>query len=353
MAEENQDKSRLSNNNNNRRPKRSRKVAVTILLCLVLVAVCLTYYFWHRARIYVTTDDAYIEGDIHLVSSRLPATVIAVDVESNQLVDEGELLVKLDPEPFEVQVRDAEAALEMARNEVDQLRAAVQAARAHLTLAEATLEQAELDFKRTSDLVRDGVAAKDVLDKTKTARDVAAAGVSAAAEELRRARAALGSTEEGMDHPLIQKRKAELERARLELSYTNIYSPARGYVTRSSVEVGNRVQPGQPLMSIVPLDDIWVVANYKETQLENVRVGQPVEIAVDTYPDLTLKGRVESIMAGTGAAFSLFPPENATGTFVKVVQRIPVKIVLERKSDPEHVLRIGMSVVTTIDTTVD
>ena len=179
------------------------------------------------------------------------------------------------------------------------------------------------------------------------------AGVKAAAEELHRTQAALGSAAQGAIHPLIQKREAELEQAKLDLSYTDINSPASGYVTRKSVELGNRIQPGQPMMSVVPLDDIWVVANYKETQLENVRAGQPVEITVDTYPGLKLMGRVESIMAGTGAAFSLFPPENATGTFVKVVQRIPVKILLEEDPGPEHVLRVGMSVVTTIDTTAN
>lgn len=343
---------RPQKSNENQRAKGSRKVAVSILVLLILFGVSITYYFWHRASIYVSTDDAYVEGNIHLTSSRVPGTVVGIEVKSNQLVQEGQLLARLDPAPFEVAVRDSEAALELAKNEVNQLKAAVQTAEAHVVLAEAALEQAELDLRRTYDLVEDGVAPKDVLDRTKTSRDVAAAGVKAAAEGLHQARAALGNTAEGAIHPLIQKRQAELDRAKLDLSYTNIYSPARGHVTRKSVEIGNRVQPGQPLMSIVPLDEIWVVANYKETQLENVKDGQPVDITVDTYPGLELRGRVESIMAGTGAAFSLFPPENATGTFVKVVQRIPVKIVLERKSDPDHVLRVGMSVVTTIDTTV-
>ncbi|UCD56661.1 MAG: HlyD family secretion protein [Candidatus Hydrogenedentota bacterium] len=342
------------NKSPNDRSKNPRRVALTILLPLIFVAIALTYYFWRRAQIYITTDDAYVHGHIHMVSSRVAGTVIDLFVDDNQLIEKGQLLVRLDPEPFELLVRDAQAALELAKNEVAQLKASVQAAEARLSLAKATLEQAELDLDRITNLVKDGVVPKETLDKTLTGREAAAAGVRAAAEELRRARAALGSTSAEKAHPLILKRQAELEQAELNLGYTEIHSPAKGNVTRKSVEVGNRLQPGQPLMSIVPLDDVWIVANYKETQLKRVRVGQPVEIRVDTYPGLRLNGRVESIMAGTGAVFSLFPPENATGNFVKVVQRIPVKIVLGENPNPKHVLlRVGMSVVPTIDTTAN
>ena len=351
MAKENDEKTGNSQSNNNQKTR--KRFAVTILLLLVLAAISLTYYFWRQAQIYVTTDGAYVDGHIHMVSSRVPGTVDEVAVESNELVERGELLVELDPAIYELNVRDAEAVMEMARNDVDQLKAAVQAADAHLSHAKATLEQAELDLHRVQSLVKANVASKEELDKILTSREVAAAGVKAAIEELHKARAALGTAPEGTIHPLIRKKQAELEQAKLNLSYTKICSPANGHVTRKSVEVGNRVQPGQPLLSIVPLDDVWVVANYKETQLSRVKAGQPVDITVDTYPGLKLKGKVESIMAGTGAVFSLFPPENATGNFVKVVQRIPVKIVLEERQNPASTLRVGMSVMTTIDTTTE
>jgi membrane fusion protein (multidrug efflux system) len=148
----------------------------------------------------------------------------------------------------------------------------------------------------------------------------------------------------------IRQREATVKGAELNLGYTKIYAPTDGNITKRTVEIGNQIQAGQPLMAIVPLgqDDVWVTANYKETQLEKVIPGQKVEIKVDTYPGKTFHGRVNSIMAGTGAVFSLFPPENATGNFVKVVQRIPVKIVLESGEDPKHLLRIGMSVQPTI-----
>jgi membrane fusion protein (multidrug efflux system) len=148
----------------------------------------------------------------------------------------------------------------------------------------------------------------------------------------------------------IQQKEAVLEGANLNRAYTKIYSPSDGYITKRTVEVGNQIQADQPLMAVVPLsqEEIWITANYKETQLKKVKPGQKVKVKVDTYPGRVFYGRVNSLMAGTGAVFSLFPPENATGSFVKVVQRIPVKIVLESGTDPEHLLRIGMSVVPTI-----
>jgi membrane fusion protein (multidrug efflux system) len=148
----------------------------------------------------------------------------------------------------------------------------------------------------------------------------------------------------------IRQKEAALQGAELNRGYTKIYAPADGYITKRTVEVGNQIQAGQPLMAVVPLDqeDIWVTANYKETQLKKMKPGQRVEIKVDTYPGHVFYGKVDSVMAGTGAVFSLFPPENATGNFVKVVQRIPVKIIFDKGSDPGHLLRIGMSAVATI-----
>jgi membrane fusion protein (multidrug efflux system) len=146
----------------------------------------------------------------------------------------------------------------------------------------------------------------------------------------------------------VLQRKAQLEEARLQLSYTRITAPRDGYITRKGIEPGANVQAGQPLLALVPLQDAWVTANYKESQLTHIRPGQRVEFTVDAYPGRRFTGRVDSIMAGTGAAFSLLPPENASGNYVKVVQRVPVKIVIDRNSDPEHLLRVGMSIVPTV-----
>ncbi len=174
---------------------------------------------------------------------------------------------------------------------------------------------------------------------------IARAGEALKAEQavLEQVSAALKTQKE-----LVKAREARLELARLQLSYTKITAPADGYVTRKSVETGNQVNAGQPVMTIVPLDDLYIVANYKETQIKRIRPGHRVKIEVDSYPGDALEGTVDSIMAGTGAVFSIFPPENATGNYVKVVQRIPVKIVLEKNPDSELVLRLGMSVSLTV-----
>src|SRR5512147_587499 len=176
-----------------------------------------------------------------------------------------------------------------------------------------------------------------------TTFDIAVAQVKAAEEQLRQA-----ETQKITQTSTIRQKEASAALATLNYEYTKIYAPVDGYITRRSVQIGNQIQPGQPLMALVPLGDIWVVANYKETEMGNIRPGQDVEIKVDSYPGKVFKGKVDSIMAGTGVSFSLFPAENATGNYVKVVQRIPVKIVLDRGADKDHSLRIGMSVEPTV-----
>jgi membrane fusion protein (multidrug efflux system) len=172
---------------------------------------------------------------------------------------------------------------------------------------------------------------------------VAVAQVKAAEEQLRQA-----ESQKLTQASTIMQKQAAAALAQLSYDYTKIYSPVDGYVTRKSVQIGNQIQPGQPLMAVVALDDIWVTANFKETDMENIRPGQRVELSVDSYPGKVFFGTVDSIMAGTGVSFSLFPAENATGNYVKVVQRIPVKIVLDKGTDKDHVFRVGMSVEPTV-----
>ena len=176
-----------------------------------------------------------------------------------------------------------------------------------------------------------------------TAYEVAVAQVKAAEEQLRQA-----ESQKLTQASTIRQKEATAALADLNYEYTKIYAPVDGYVTKKSVQTGNQIQPGQPLMAVVSLDDIWVTANYKETEMGNIRPGQEVKITVDSYPGKVFKGKVDSIMAGTGVSFSLFPAENATGNYVKVVQRIPVKIVLDEGTDKDHILRVGMSVEPTV-----
>jgi len=376
-----------------------RKKALIVFFSTIIVLAIIGLVYIQYKKTHISTDDAFVEGDVYTISPRIPGTVSRVHVKENQFVRKGDLLVELDPEPYQKRLNGAMAGLEAEKKRLSEIEAMIRAQESKVTAlkkdveraltAKAELEavlkarqaeleaktsilrQAEVDLRRAENLFKKGVIPQDRYDKARTSYETALASVKAA-EALRRqaevsfrvqddiiaqARARLEAGREALNQlratletqkEQIRRMEAELELARLNLSYTKVYAPESGYVTKKAVEIGNQVQPGQPLMAVVSLDDVYVVANYKETKLRRIGPGQRVRIKVDAYPDRVFWGRVDSIMAGTGSAFSLFPPENATGNYVKVVQRIPVKIVLEDGADPEHILRIGMSVVPTV-----
>jgi membrane fusion protein, multidrug efflux system len=280
-----------------------KKKAFLIVGAVVAIGLLIGYFYNSYRKTHVTTDDAFIEGNIHTISARVGGNVKTVAVTDNQQVKRGDLLVELDPADY---------------------RSKSEASRANLELQRATLRFAESERKRAKALYDENVNSADRFDKAVSAHEIALAQVKLAEEQLRQ--------------------------AELNQGYTRIIAPAAGYITRKSVQTGNQVKDGQPLMAVVDLDTLYIVANYKETEMERLRPGQPVRITVDAYPGKVFTGKVNSIMAGTGVSFSLFPAENATGNYVKVVQRIPVKIVLDRGQDPEHLLRPGMSVVPTVYT---
>lgn len=286
---------------NNKKQKLIYLLVVPLVLGLILLTLFLINSF-NR----ITTDDAYTEGRIHSIASKISGTVMKVSVEDNQSVKEGSLLVEIDPADYQLKVNEAQATLH---------------------LRQASFEQAGRDIRRAQVLCKQEVLPKEKYENILTAYNLAKAQEQVA--------------------------QAQLKIALRNLEYTKIYAPADGYITKKAVETGNQIQPGQPLMAVISLDDLWVIANYKETQLKNVRSGQRAEIKVDTYPGKIFSGKVDSIMAGTGAAFSLFPPENALGNYVKVVQRVPVKIIFDKNTDSSHILRIGMSCVPTIITKDD
>ena len=326
-----------------------RKVGLVVLV-LVVLGMTAVAWFWYKSKIEVSTDDAFIQAHIHQISARVPGHVVEVPLEDNQQVAAGDLLVTLDDADYRARVANAAAQVEIARNETSGDYALINAARAALQQAEARRLQAHLDLSRGEALFAREVLPREKLEQLQTAQKVADGAAAEARENLARARTSVGADKTGGMEAWVARRVAELELARLNLSYTRIVAPVAGYVTRKAVEVGNNVQAGQALLTLVQLDDPWVVANYKESQLTHVEPGQKVTFTVDTYPGVTFNGWVESIMAGTGSAFALLPPENATGNYVKVVQRIPVKILIDRASDPQHLLRVGMSVVPTIYT---
>ena len=381
-------------------PSNNRKRKAVGVFLVVFAATTLSgFVYWKYRQTHVSTDDAYIDGRIHLVSARVQGTVVEVRVRDNQPVRAGDPLLRIDPEPFAVResgaasavaagAGDVEAAradlvaaradvtaaikdLEGAKAQRAQLSAGIESARARTSLAAARRSQASRDAARMKQLHDRQVISREAFEKAQTDAEVAKAQDDVAKEELRLAEAALPTQEaiiaqrgavisqrqsvatqrEARIRQLeaqVEQRKSTLAEAKLLHRYTTVLSPADGYVTRKSVEAGQIVSPGQSLLAVAALDNVWVVANYKETDIERIRPGQEVAIRVDTFKGRKFKGSVDSIMAGTGSAFALFPPENASGNYVKVVQRVPVKIVLSRGEDPGHTLRIGMSVVPTI-----
>ncbi len=351
--------------------KKRKIVVVSALVFLFLIGFISIFFYLRYRATHITTDDAFIEGRIYRISPKISGTVMSVHVEDNQFVKKGDLLVEIERDDFDVEVKKAMAGLEAerkrllelnynlesSRKKLEELMAALRAAKANLELQEANMRQTKIDLERAEGLLREEVIPREKYDRAKTAYDIAVAQVKATEEQIKQIEASISTqivnTKQAevtveSQKALIKFKEAFLKEAELNRSYTNIYAPSNGYITRKAVEKGNYVHAGQPIMAIVPLDEIWVVANYKETQLERVRPGQRVQIRVDTYPGKVFSGRVESIMAGTGSVFSLFPPENATGTYVKVVQRVPVKIVFDQEPDQKYILRIGMSVIPTI-----
>src|SRR5512146_41686 len=329
-----------------------RRILLVAVAVLVLAAVFPAIRYYRYFSSHVSTDDAYVDGSIGLVSSRITGTVVKVFVEDNWRVKAGDTLLELDPSDYQVQVNGAQAQLERARQTVDQLYAQVQAARSGLKLAQSQLNQARIDYARARQLKAQGVVSSEYYDQASTALRVALATQGLASHQLMQAEAALGAN--GEDHaryerPVVQQADAALEAARLNLSYTVIKAPFDGVVTRKSVHVGHRVEVGQPLMALVPVHGLYITANYKETQLTDVRVGQPAEVEADLYPGYVYHAHVDSISIGTGSAFALLPPENATGNWVKVVQRVPVKIVLDHPEPADKPLRMGLSVEVAID----
>jgi membrane fusion protein (multidrug efflux system) len=375
---------------------RKRRRALAVFAVVTVLVVAGGGAWWLYRRTHVETDDAYVEGRVYPVSSRVAGTVTEVLVEDNRPVRKGEPLVRIDTDPFAAREEGAKAALlaaeadllsaradsqasgsetaaarqELAavRAQVAQAKANIEAARSRAALSAARLAQAKRDFDRAKGLFDRGAVSRERYEKAKTELDTADAQDSASRDEALAAEAAvpvLAAQEGRMKAVIAQKESlAALKRSRvgqqeanrsrqaaalretsLSRSWTTIPSPADGYVTRKNVEAGQVVSPGQALLAVAALDNVWVVANYKETQLARIRPGLEVAIRADSYPGRTFRGRVESIMAGTGSAFALFPPQNASGNYVKVVQRVPVKIVLEKGTDPDHLLRLGMSVV--------
>jgi membrane fusion protein, multidrug efflux system len=332
-----------------------RKAIIRIgLALLVLIIIGAGVAYWYYIHLFITTDDAYVNGYVGVISPRVAGRVAEVLVDNNQHVTPGQVLLSLEPQDFQQAVAQAEGNLGRLRQEMEQAYVKVATGRTKVTEAEANFKLAVTDKQRYTRLYEHRTVPKQTLDNVDTRYRVNEALVNKAKRQLEESLAVIGGSTAIpiTDQPAIKEAKAKLEQAHLNLSYTKITAKINGYITKRQVEVGNWVSPGQPLMMQVPLQvtQLWIQANFKETELTHVYLNQPAEVHIDTYPDAKFKGTVESIMSGTGSVFSLLPPENATGNWVKVVQRIPVKIVLLPPFPENKPLRLGMSSEVTIDT---
>jgi len=326
---------------------------------IALLVTALSSWLAYAAK-FEETDDAFIEADVHPVSSRISGDVLEVLVGDNQLVAQGQPLAKLDPRDYEMKLAFARTALEQASAQIPQAEAALARAQAagretaaKVTVAAAQLEKARLDFDRAEKLFthegraisrQDLDSAKAAFDSATASHTAAIASQEASAAGVRAAEADLTAATAGRDHA-----QAVVADAELQLSYTVLRAPDAGRVGKRTLQTGQHVQPGQALLAIVSRDN-WVVANFKENQLSQMRAGQPVELSIDAIHGQRFSGRVDSFAPGTGAKFTLLPPDNATGNFTKIVQRLPVKILLDETEAKAFASQIspGLSVIATV-----
>jgi len=341
---------------NKREPKRFGRRGVILLAVGPLILAAATYWYISNAGC-ETTDDAAVEAHVIQVSPKISAHVKAVHFDDNYQVKRGNLLLELDPRDYEVSLASAVASLASAqskRTESEAQQNVAQAglgqAKADLASAQATGDNAESDFNRNEQLYKTHVIDRREYDASAAQAKSAGANVEAASKRVasQEAQVRLAAAQYVTASAEAKQAETQVQQAELQLSYTKIFAPFDGRVTKKSVEPGNYVQPGQTLFSLVP-SDVWVVANFKETQLKKMKVGQSVSVRVDAIPGRDFKAHVESFQVGTGSRFTLLPPENATGNFVKVVQRIPVKIVFDEPLADLERLWAGESVEPKVD----
>lgn len=350
-----------------------KSIIIGVLVLLLLITGGFLYYL--HARNFVSTDDAYTTGDIHQISARIPSSVTEIEVIDNQLVKEGDLLVQLDSREYEIALQTAQASVAQAHAKVAQTKAAIQlsnanelAAEANVSIVVATGSQADarmslakIGYDRAISISKSnpGAIAQTSIDTATEQVKIAKSEVAAAAANLKAAQAQVTAARAktsaaGADVEAAQASQqsadAQVAMVQLNIEFTKIIAPVAGKVSKKSVEVGQRLNPGQPLMAIVP-QNVWVLANLKETQLAKIKIGQSVAVKVDAIPDFVFDGKIQSIQEGSGSTFSLLPSDNSIGNFTKIVQRVPVKITLDRKQLEAHrdLLVPGLSVIPKID----
>ena len=324
-------------------PSRRGKLLRGLFLIVLLLLIAFVAWYFLVGRWAEETDDAYVAGNQVQITPLVGGTVVAIAADDGMKVEQGQLLVQLDPADTEVAMQQAQAELARTVRQVRGLYRSVEAAQADLNARQVTLKRARDDYARRKGLADTGAISREELSHAADELAAAEAAVSGSRESVERNRALVDDTVIATQ-PDVQAAAAQLRQAFLNHARAGIVSPVTGYVARRSVQVGQRVQPGTALMAVVPTEQMWVEANFKETQLRHMRLGQEVELKSDLYAgDVKYKGRIQSLGLGTGSAFSLLPAQNASGNWIKIVQRVPVRVAIDAKQLAEHPLRIGLS----------
>jgi membrane fusion protein, multidrug efflux system len=324
-------------------PSRRGKLLRGLAVVVVLVLIALAIWYFVSGRWHEDTDDAYVQGNLVQITPMVAGTVVSIGADDGMRVERGQLLVKLDPADTQVALQQAEANLARTVRQVRGLFRSVEGAQAELSSQQVTLQRARADVARRSSLVATGAISAEELAHARDQLAAAQAAVSGSRETVERNRALIDDNGVARQ-PDVQAAAAQVRQAFLNNARSAIVAPVSGYVARRSVQVGQRVQPGTALMAVVPLEQVWVEANFKETQLKHMRLGQPVELESDLYGNaVRYQGTVQSLGLGTGSAFSLLPAQNASGNWIKIVQRVPVRIAIDPKQLARNPLRIGLS----------
>ena len=344
-------------------PGKSKSRKKPVILAVLAAALAFGAYeghgWWTDGRFMVSTEDAYVQADITILSAKVSGYVDSVAVSNNQSVKAGDLIAKIDEGDYRLALQSAkdklttqQSAILRIGRQIEAARASVAQAEAGIAAAQAELERAEGDYARQLQLSRSDFTSRAALETAKASRDRADANVRSAQAAVAAAKANVDvlSAQQNEGQRLAAELQTAVDKAQRDLSFTEIRAPVDGVVGNKAIEVGTYVQPGARLAALVPLGSVHVDANFKETQIGSLKVGQKVHIEVDAFPDADIVGTVESVSPASGAVFSLLPPENATGNFTKIVQRVPVRVVVSPEVAQQGILRPGLSVVVDVDT---
>ncbi len=337
-----------ANPRHHRLSKKNERLLVIMTIVFLIIGLIWLLYWLVFGQFEIYTDDAYVNGNLVQLMPQVSGTIVSIHTDDTHLVKEGQALIKLDDADQLVALQRARANLATTVRQVKQYYENVYQMQAVRRLRKADLEKAQLDLKRRIGLVKERAISYEELQHYKTAVEAAHAQYDDAAHKLISALALVGNTNL-YNHPIVGRAKANFKNAYLNWVRTTIYAPVTGYIAKRSAQVGQQVNPGTALLAIIPLNYVWIDANYKENQLERIRIGQPVELIPDAN-GITYHGRVVGLSAGTGSVFALLPPQNATGNWIKIVQRLPVRIALDPKELADHPLQIGLSIRVTVYT---